>query len=58
VHVIIGDMYVHVNASYTYNITNKHERKFRKRLHKFTTCDFFIFLVLYDNKICLKYERK
>ena len=27
---------------------------YRRRLHKFTTCVLSIYLVLYDNKICLK----
>ena len=29
---------------------------YRRRLHKFTTCVLSICLVLYDNKICLKYD--
>jgi hypothetical protein len=30
---------------------------YRNRLHKFTTCVLSICLVLYDNKICLKYDQ-
>ena len=30
---------------------------YRRRLHKFTTCVISICLVLYDNKICLKYMK-